>query len=474
MALIFSAATALSSQERQPIQAGVDLDTTGNSATALGAEDACRSVNVGETFDFDVVVRGVPPPDSNNLNGGAGGFGLNVHFDPAVINLTKAVNTLWMKSDTPFERVAANYTEGGEANGFPATTGDTRVDYVNISIASYAFGDGILTRFTAKAVGAGKSTITVDSELDGYPFPSVLVVTDAQGASDTYDVTNLQNALVTVGQPCVSAPTPFDPVTFTPAPTATPIGGTGTSTATPLGVPAGDTKLAIDAATTGNEATTLGQTNDCASAKDGDLFQVDVVIRGVKKLLAWELPISFNKDVLRVEDRDVKLFQQANEGSNVFDASNQTPNDDGFYIASASDLADPVAPDSGDGVLVRLTFSAVGNGISELSLKPVDIDGDGRSDRGVLLKNIDNAIIGDLDGDTFFDGPATAAEIRVGSDCPSGEQVATTQASGTNGSGDSGSSDTWIWVAIAGGIAAAAAAGAGILLARRRSRAGSP
>jgi hypothetical protein len=478
VALIASAATALSFQSSQSIQVAVDLNTTGNSGTAVGAIDACRSVNVGDTFNFDVVVKGVPPPDSSNANGGAAGFGLNVHFDPAVINLTNAVNDLWIKSDSPFERIAANYVYNGEANGFPATTGDARVDFVNISIAGYSYGDGVLSRFTAKAVGPGQTTITVDDELDGYPYPAVLEYTNATtGASTNYGVSSLQNALITVGQPCGSPPPSFDPAEPTAKPTPTPTPGTPSPTPAPTqpGVPAGDTQLAIDAVTTGNAATTVGQIDTCASANNGDEFQVDVVIRGVQNLLAWELPVSFNKDVLRVENRDVKLFQQANKGSNVFDSSSQTPNNSGVYFASASDLADPVAPDSGDGVLVRLTFSAVGNGISQLSLNPVDINGDRQPDRGVLLKNIDNAIIGDTNGDTFFDGPASGAEIRVGSDCPVGAKVAKTQDGGTTSSSGGGSSDTWVWVAIAGGIAAAAvAAAAGVLLMRRRRSGGSP
>ncbi len=487
-ALIVGAATVLSFQSTPSIQIAVDLNTAGNSGTALGSNDACRSVNVGDTFDFDIVAKGVPPADSTNANGGAAGFGINVHFDPAVVNLTNAVNNLWVKSDAPVERIAANYVQYGSANGFPATTGDARVDFYNVSEAGYASGDGVLSRFTAKAVGPGQTTITVDSEIDGTPYPAVFEITDATAATSTiYAVSNLQNAVIMVGQPCTSAsaPSPFDPV----EPTATPTPAPGTTaptlapgtTATPVpsptppGVPAGDTRLAIDAVTTGNAATTVGQIDTCASANKGDEFQVDVVIRGVQNLLAWELPISFNKDVLRVDNRDVKLFQQANKGSNVFDSSGQTPNDTGVYFASATDLADPPAPDSGDGVLVRLTFSAVGNGTSQLSLIPIDLNGDRVPDRGVLLKNIDNAIIGDKNGDTFFDGPATGAEIRVGADCPSGAKVVKTTDSGATSSSGGSSSNTWLWIAIAGGAAVvAAAAAAGVLLMRRRRSGGSP
>jgi hypothetical protein len=229
--------------------------------------------------------------------------------------------------------------------------------------------------------------------------------------------------------------------------------------------------------TTGNEATKLGQIDDCASADVNEVFQVDVLIKGVTNLLAWELPISFDPKVLRVEDRDVKMFQAANSGSQVFDSSNQTPNDTGTYIASAVDTADPAAPDSGDGVLVRLKLTAIGSGTSPLSLAPVDLNGDGTPDRGILLRSVSNAIIGDTNHDTFFDGPITSAEIRVGSSCPNGGKVVAAQANSTGalGTSSSGSSKTWIWiVAAAAVVVVLASAGLAFLIRRRRGRANVP
>ena len=117
-------------------------------------------------------------------------------------------------------------------------------------------------------------------------------------------------------------------------------------------------------------------------------------------------------------------------------------------------------------------MQALKDGRSELSLTPVDISGDRTPDRGVLLRNVDNAIIGDTNGDTFFDGPIAGGEIRIGADCstpggvvadPSGD------APGSNSGESGGGTDTWVYVAIAAAIVAVvAAAGAGLLLMRRR------
>jgi hypothetical protein len=233
-------------------------------------------------------------------------------------------------------------------------------------------------------------------------------------------------------------------------------------------VPIGNAELAVDVVTTGNQAAEVGTIEDCASATNGQAFFVDVVVEGVEDLLAWELPVSYNPDVLKVTGRDVKLFQAANSGSEVFDASNQTPNETGTYIAAAFDSADPASPDSGDGVLLRLTMTAVGDGTSPVSIDPVDIDGDGGPDRGILLRNADNAIIGDNTDDTFFDGPHAVAEIRVGSACPGGEEVVSAGPQTGTSETDDGN-DSWVLVAVgAAAVAVLAAAAAGLLLIRRR------
>ncbi len=466
VALILGATTvALSFQDQASIEVAIDLNTDGNSGTAVGAIDSCRSVSVGDTFDIDVVVKGVPvmpslPPGAAGAPGaGIAGFGFNLHYNPAVMDITAADNTLMLGADSPFQIIQANYVANGSANPFPATSGDMRVDFVDLS-SNYESGDGVLSRFTIKATGVGRSDLTLDDELGESPVPDVLV-----SDSSNYLVSPLRNATITAGQPCDSPPTP---IVATGAATASPSPSPASAvTPAPSVVPVGNTHLTIDTVTTGNEATKVGQIDTCGQASSGETFLVDVVIQGVTNLLAWELPVSFDPAILRVDGRNVKLFQAGNQGSSVIDTSNQTPNGTGIYITGAVDTADPPAPDSGDGVLVRLTFTAVGTGTSKLSLDPVDLNADHTSDKGVFLRNVDNAIIGDTNGDSFFDGPASGAEIRVGADCPSGAQVVSAASSGP--ATDSGSSNSWAWIVVAAGaVVVVTGAAAGLLRWRRR------
>jgi hypothetical protein len=313
--------------------------------------------------------------------------------------------------------------------------------------------------------------LTLDSELEGTTYP----VAFGRVGPDIwyYPVDRLQNALIAVGQSCEDPPEAYDPGEQTVAPTVEP-----TATPTPgppvRTVPAGDTELGVDVITSGNAATSVGNVEDCASAEVGQTFTVDVVVKGVEDLLGFEVPISFDATRLILTGRDVEQFMQANDGSEVFDGSNQTPNTTGSYLATAVDFADPVAPDSGDGVLVRFTFEAIAEGTAQLFITPIDLDGNGIVDRGLLLRNVDEAIIGDLDEDTFFDGPVSNAEVRVGSDCAGGGEVTQDGESG-GGGGDEDDSNSWLLIAAgAGVVAVVAAAGAALVLTRRRRPANVP
>lgn len=178
--------------------------------------------------------------------------------------------------------------------------------------------------------------------------------------------------------------------------------------------------IGVDADPTGNEPTSLGPIDSCSSVSIGDTFQVDVFIADVTDLLAWETYLSYDISVINVVSRDVAMFQAANAGSRLFDVSEALPDIDGQYGVAAVDIAEPPAPDSGSGVLARLTLKAIGPGVSPLSLSPIDINKDGSIDLGPFLKNVEAEFISDFDGDGFFDGPIANAEIVVGGACPSG------------------------------------------------------
>jgi len=176
--------------------------------------------------------------------------------------------------------------------------------------------------------------------------------------------------------------------------------------------------IGVDVEPAGNTVTSLGPIDACISVSTGDTFQVDVFVTDVADLLAWETYFVYDMSVINVVSRDVMMFQAANAGSNVFDVSEGLPDIDGHYRVAGVDIADPPSPDSGSGVLAKLTLKAVGPGVSPLSLSPIDINEDGSIDLGPSLKDSEAESIGDLDGDGFFDGPIANAEIAVDTACP--------------------------------------------------------
>lgn len=238
------------------------------------------------------------------------------------------------------------------------------------------------------------------------------------------------------------------------------------------------TSVSVDVIPSGNAATSVGSVQACASAQQGDSFIVDIVISNVKDLLAWEMAVSYNPEVLEVTGRDVeRQLQSASPGSQVLDLSDKVPDDDGRYELQAADTADPPSPDSGSGTLARLTLRARGPGISPVSIAPVDLDGDRSPDRGILLREANGEATGDDNGDSLFDGPAHDAEIRVGQPCPGqdSKNVVQTVENGA-GQGSAGENDGGADTALIVGAAVAGVTGVALLvvlaLLFRRRRAG--
>jgi hypothetical protein len=119
---------------------------------------------------------------------------------------------------------------------------------------------------------------------------------------------------------------------------------------------------------------------------------------------------------------------------------------------------------------------AVGPGASPIRFGSQDLNFDGKLDKGTLLRDSNNQIIGDQNGDTFFDGPSTAATVVVDGSCPPGSIVAPLPPhAGATG----GSSFPWLIVSI-GVAAAVVVVGGGVALfflrrqASRRTVSGEP
>jgi hypothetical protein len=174
--------------------------------------------------------------------------------------------------------------------------------------------------------------------------------------------------------------------------------------------------VGIDAVTTGNTATYVGGIDRCVSVSPGATFYVDFFVKNVADLRGFEAQISFDDSILQVTSRDVGYFLATTPGSNVFDFSAGTPSGS-RYLLSASDAEH--FPETGSGVLGRLGITAQIAGTSELYATlwwPYGFS-------GVQLSDDDMNVIGDTDGDGYFDGLVFNAMVVVGGTCPADEDL---------------------------------------------------
>jgi hypothetical protein len=192
------------------VRTGLDLDTSGNTATSVGNVDGCRSVAAGDTFDVDVWVEDVPAESANLDFGGLQGWSYNLLFDPQILEITAVDNKSQLASvsgNSSFDEVIdADATNGPTVDPLPATTGNLRVDFLIVSPPSgYPSGSGVLSRLTVKAISSGTSDLTLSDQLVTLkPAPLLIGL-----VADPYPIASVQNGIVAVGQPCPGAPTPL-------------------------------------------------------------------------------------------------------------------------------------------------------------------------------------------------------------------------------------------------------------------------
>lgn len=219
-------------------------------------------------------------------------------------------------------------------------------------------------------------------------------------------------------------------------------------------------EVGVDAVVEGNGSAELADIDSCIEAAEGDTVEVDIYVQDVEQLLAWQMELRYDAAVVEVADRDVQYFLTTADEANILDGSAATPDGDGRYSLGAVNANDSSSGADGSGVLARVTFTAVGAGISELDLRSEDIDDDGTIDRGPYLNNVDAEAIGDDNGDTFSDGVVRNAAIAVGSDCGDADPVVT--------SGSSDDDFPFVMVGAAVAVAVLAVLGGGLLMMRKR------
>ncbi len=174
----------------------VDVDTAGNTATALGTRDFCKQVAAGESVIIDVTATNVP--EATKMIG----FTFTMTYDPAVITVS-AEDQNFLLASLPGSSLYA-----GLSDAVPDTDGAfnaTGVDGGPIP-ASSETGSGVLERLTldiSASAAAGEYPLTL--------VPANTAHVDENNLGHNPDA--IYNGVLAVGMACTPTPTP------TPSPT---------------------------------------------------------------------------------------------------------------------------------------------------------------------------------------------------------------------------------------------------------------
>ncbi len=182
-------------------------------------------------------------------------------------------------------------------------------------------------------------------------------------------------------------------------------------------------EMGVDLDASGNTPTThVTNPNTCRTVTVGQIFDIDIYVTDVVDLWAWQLYLSYDEDVLQVNSHTVFGMFQESVGpffSGVFDTSNSLPTIPDLYRLGAADQdVTAGSGDDGSGILARVTFEALQNGGSEISIEPIDLNGntvlDISEDIGPWMKDSFDVYINDADLNGFFDGPIITGNVDVG------------------------------------------------------------
>jgi hypothetical protein len=117
--------------------------------------------------------------------------------------------------------------------------------------------------------------------------------------------------------------------------------------------------MAIDMDPTGNDATTLGPRDECIVVTAGDSVTIDVTALNIPEtnpMIAFAYTLNYSSSSLSVVAADHQFLIADAPGSNVFDASDPLPDQDGEFSVGVLDVGAGDVHESGTGVLSRLTL----------------------------------------------------------------------------------------------------------------------
>jgi hypothetical protein len=173
--------------------------------------------------------------------------------------------------------------------------------------------------------------------------------------------------------------------------------------------------LALDVDSTNNTATHVETIDSCVSIPSvGGTATVDVVVDQVPAtgMAGVEMDVLYNPAIVRVTAMQIDLMLAAAGPMNTANFSNPLPDSDGDYRLGVFDVGGPL--ESGEGVVVRLTFQAMANGVTALTPDELSTD------------NIPDIL--DADGATYEITNVIGATIAVGQSCVLTTDVAATAA----------------------------------------------
>ncbi len=175
----------------------------------------------------------------------------------------------------------------------------------------------------------------------------------------------------------------------------------------------------VDADPAGNTATSLGPLQSCGSAALGSVLTVDIGIgpNGVpaeRPLTAFQVEFQYEPSVLELTDADPEFLLSSMPGSFLF--TFLTPGEDGRYTAAFADFGGMGTAETGPGVLVRLTFRAIGPGLSPIIVIPVNTLLQDNVNETIPIQHLVSAAVG-VDGAACVDDDADGV-VDGADNCP--------------------------------------------------------
>lgn len=262
-AALFSGASAQSGGTIRII--AIDAVTSGNTATSLGALNACVRAEAGQNVTVDLVVDAVPE------DRGMIGFEIAIVYTAANLQVNASDSQFLLAAEPPYQPFE------GLNDPVPDTDGQYQISVVDLQSNStpgsnIESGPGVLARITLEAKGTGLATVG-----PGFNPPN-LYPTVLDQNNETIGVDTIGTATIAVGQDCPVPPeatpevTSLPPITEvfpttstspsagTPSPTGE-NGNDGTGSATGGATPTGSGS-AVPSRATGGPAVSGGNDDD--------------------------------------------------------------------------------------------------------------------------------------------------------------------------------------------------------------------